>query len=154
MVFDILTYCAKYHKYRIRRHVIRNKVLQEIAHIYTHKSKYIRLSALRFFRALIGNKDEALNTYIVINDLFLPILTLMKKTCYLNMVHSALLEIFDYIAKENMKTLIVYLMEKHKEDITQGKFSNLGPLKAIKLKNELYANPPADISATPPKYCK
>jgi hypothetical protein len=127
--------------------------LQGIAHIYMHKSKYIRLSAVRFFRALIGNKDEALNTYIATNDLFLPIFVLMKKNLYVNMIYSALMELFDYIAKENMKTLIVHLIEKHKEDITQGKFSNSLPFKAINLKNELFSNPEADMVATPSKYC-
>ena len=81
------------------------------------EAKYVRLSMLRLLRAIVGIKDEPLYRYVVKHDLFVPIFELLAHTPRENLLHSALLELLDYILKQNLKTLVVYLIDKHPSEL-------------------------------------
>ncbi|XP_035938288.2 serine/threonine-protein phosphatase 4 regulatory subunit 3B-like [Halichoerus grypus] len=71
------------------------------------------LSALRFMRRMIGLKDEFYNCYIIKGNLFEPVVNafLDKGTRY-NMLNSAVIELFEYIRVENIKSLVAHIVEK------------------------------------------
>ncbi|XP_016071459.1 PREDICTED: serine/threonine-protein phosphatase 4 regulatory subunit 3B-like [Miniopterus natalensis] len=71
------------------------------------------ISALRFMRRIIGLKDEVYNRYIIKGNFFEPVVSafLNNGTRY-NMLNSAVIELFEYIRVENIKSLLVHIVEK------------------------------------------
>nr|XP_055193967.1 serine/threonine-protein phosphatase 4 regulatory subunit 3B-like [Nyctereutes procyonoides] len=70
------------------------------------------LSALRFMRRMIDLKDELYNSYIIKGNLFEPVVSafLANGTRY-NMLNSAVIELFEYIRVENIKSLVAHIVE-------------------------------------------
>ncbi|XP_006755247.1 PREDICTED: serine/threonine-protein phosphatase 4 regulatory subunit 3B [Myotis davidii] len=71
------------------------------------------LRALRLMRKIIGLKDEVYNRYIIEGNLFEPVVNafLDNGTRY-NMLNSAVIELFEYIKVENIKSLLLHVVEK------------------------------------------
>merc|ERR1712226_439069 len=65
-----------------------------------------------------GLKDEFYFRYMVKNDSFKPIVDLFKKNgdTY-NLLNSAIIEMFEFIRKENIKSLLKYVTEKFEADL-------------------------------------
>ncbi|XP_048652338.1 protein PPP4R3C [Marmota marmota marmota] len=74
---------------------------------------FLILSAVRFMRRMIGLKDELYNRYIIKGNLFDPVVNafLINGTRY-NMLNSAIIELFEYIRVENIKSLVAHIVEK------------------------------------------
>ena len=75
---------------------------------------FLALNALKFFRKIIGLKDEFYNRYIIKFDLMSYIVdAFIKNGTRQNMLNSAVLEMFEFIKIEDIKTLIKYTCERH-----------------------------------------
>ncbi|DAA12676.1 TPA: hypothetical protein BOS_26217 [Bos taurus] len=71
------------------------------------------LSAIRFMRRMIGLRDELLNRYIIKGNFFEPVVNaLLENGTRYNMLNSAIVELFDYIRMENIKSLVAHIVEK------------------------------------------
>lgn len=94
-----------------------NVISKVVKLIPKHKEKHLLLGIIRFVRSVVGMKDDFYNRHITKNNLLEPVVLLFKenKTKY-NLINSAILELFEYIRKENIKMLIQYLVE-HFESI-------------------------------------
>ncbi|XP_039079023.1 serine/threonine-protein phosphatase 4 regulatory subunit 3B-like [Hyaena hyaena] len=69
--------------------------------------------ALRFMRSMIGLQDELYNCYIINGNLFEPVVNaLLENGSRYNMLNSAIIELFEYIRVENIKSLIIHIVEK------------------------------------------
>ncbi|XP_031302390.2 protein PPP4R3C [Camelus dromedarius] len=70
------------------------------------------LCALRFIRRMIGLKDELYNHYIIKGNLFEPVVNaLLDNGTRYNMLNSAVIELFEYIRVENIKSLVAHVVE-------------------------------------------
>jgi len=139
LCLELFEFCAKNHGFRMRHFVTHNNVLKEFQELYFNKAKYVRMEMLKFFRALLTTKDEAICRYIVTNDLMKPILELTQKTKNKdNLIISVILELFDFIQRDNILVLIEYLMEKHTDYINTGPLSSHICIKNIKIRYEQY----------------
>nr|XP_031529126.1 protein PPP4R3C [Vicugna pacos] len=70
------------------------------------------LCALRFMRRMIGLKDELYNHYIIKGNLFEPVVNaLLDNGTRYNMLNSAVIELFEYIRVENIKSLVAHVVE-------------------------------------------
>ncbi|XP_019606051.2 serine/threonine-protein phosphatase 4 regulatory subunit 3B [Rhinolophus sinicus] len=79
----------------------------------TDKNSKNCLSALRFMRSIIGIKDEFYNRYIIKGNLLEPVVNaLLENGTRYNMLNSAILELFEYIRVENIKSLVTHIVEK------------------------------------------
>ncbi|XP_008055490.1 serine/threonine-protein phosphatase 4 regulatory subunit 3B-like [Carlito syrichta] len=71
------------------------------------------LCALRFMRKMIGRKDEHYNRYIIKGNFFEPVVNaLLNNGTRYNMLNSAIIELFEYIRVENIKSLVAHTVEK------------------------------------------
>jgi protein phosphatase-4 regulatory subunit 3 len=71
---------------------------------------------LKFFRNLIGLQDDFYNSQMIQHKLFAPILDMLIETMPRdNLLNSACLEFFDFIKRENIKTVIMHLVETYRE---------------------------------------
>ncbi|XP_006905575.2 serine/threonine-protein phosphatase 4 regulatory subunit 3B [Pteropus alecto] len=79
----------------------------------TDKNSKDCLGAVRFMRRIIGHKDELYNRYIIKGNLFEPVVNALLDTgTRYNMLNSAIIELFEYIRVENIKSLVTYIFEK------------------------------------------
>ena len=118
-VCELLCFCVAKHSYRIKYFILRNNILVKVLKLASHRDKCLVLAALRFFRTCVGLKDEFYNRYIVKNKCFEPVIAqLLLHQLRDNLIHSAILELFEFIRKENVKSLVAHLMDAYASQIT------------------------------------
>eukprot|EP00252_Welwitschia_mirabilis_P024328 TRINITY_DN717_c0_g1_i3.p1 TRINITY_DN717_c0_g1~~TRINITY_DN717_c0_g1_i3.p1 ORF type:complete len:393 (-),score=76.78 TRINITY_DN717_c0_g1_i3:347-1525(-) len=118
-----------------RYYFLRNSVIEKVLRLTQRKEKYLVVSAIRFIRTVIGRNDETLNRHIVNHNLLQPIIQafIANGTRY-NLLNSAVLELIEYIRKENIKCLVEYLVKKHYEQVVH--LDCVGTFQALKLRYE------------------
>jgi len=115
-VCELLCFCVNNHSYRIKYFILRNNILFKVLKLASSREKCLVLAALRFFRTCIGLKDEFYNRYIIKNRCFDPVINqLYANRTRDNLLHSACLELFDFVRKENIKSLVAHLSESYKD---------------------------------------
>ena len=96
---------------------------------------FLALNALKFFRKIIGLKDEFYNRYIVKFDLMSYVVdAFVKNGQKHNMLNSAVLELMEFIKIEDLKTLIKYVCEKHIQSLLD--VEQCATFKALQTKHE------------------
>ncbi|EDL20552.1 SMEK homolog 3, putative [Mus musculus] len=112
VVIEILTFCVQYHSTYIKSYILDNNLLSRILVLMTSKHTFLILCAVRFMRKLIGLKDEIYNLYIIKENLFEPVVNaFMHNGHRYNMLNSAIIELFEFIRQENIKSLIANIVE-------------------------------------------
>lgn len=77
-------------------------------------------AALKFFRSCVNLQDEFYNRQITQNRLFEPILNIVYETMPRdNLLNSACLELFEFIKRENIKPIIIHIVENYRERLQQ-----------------------------------
>jgi len=100
----------------------------------------IVIAALKYFRNLIGLQDEYHNRQIMQHHLFEPILNIIYETMPRdNLLNSACLELFEFIKRENVKALILHLVENYGERLRE--ITYVDTFKNILLKHEQFTDP-------------
>nr|CAB3473076.1 unnamed protein product [Digitaria exilis] len=87
--------------------------------------------------SLLGLLDEHLIRHVVKFNLLKPIIDVfVENGDKYNMLHSGVLELLEYIRKENMKALVIYVIESFWDQLA--KFERFGSIQAFKLKYQQY----------------
>ncbi|KAI9343620.1 component of IIS longevity pathway SMK-1-domain-containing protein [Obelidium mucronatum] len=114
-ICEILAFTVKSHSYRSKYYILGSAITSKILLLLRAKETYVKLAALRFFRTCIGMKDEFYNRHLLKHDVFGSILACFRATNgKYNLLNSACLDIFEFIRKENIKSLITNLVQSHK----------------------------------------
>ena len=117
-IVDLLVFMAQHHGYRIKYYILRNNVLVKVLALTKRKEKFVVLAALKLLRACVGLKDEFYNRYLVKSDLFEPIVRSFRANGEkYNLLNSAILELVDFVRRENVRNLVAHLLEKFKDFI-------------------------------------
>uniref|UniRef100_A0A8C7WGK2 Serine/threonine-protein phosphatase 4 regulatory subunit 3 n=1 Tax=Oncorhynchus mykiss TaxID=8022 RepID=A0A8C7WGK2_ONCMY len=75
---------------------------------------FVLTGALRFMRRIIGQKDEYYNRYIIKGNLFEPVInTLLDNGTRYNLLNSAIIELFEFIKVEDVKSLIAHIIDNY-----------------------------------------
>lgn len=115
-ICDILSFCVTHHGYRIKYFLLGNNVTSKVLTLLKSKQKHLVLAAIRFFRAFIGMKDDFYNRHFTKRNLFEPIIQVFKENGpKYNLLNSAIIELFEFIRKENIKHLIQHVVENYGE---------------------------------------
>lgn len=111
---ELLSFCIQYHGYRIKYFILRNNVLSKVLRLCKYGDKCLMLAAVRVFRSCIALKDEFYNRYIIKNQAFEPMVHMLLKYGNRNtLLNSAVVELFELIRKENIKSLIQHLAQTY-----------------------------------------
>ena len=114
LILEILNFNIVSHVYRSKYNIIDSNISVKIAVLLRSSEGYIRLSALRYFKTIIGMKDEFYNRHLIKFDIFNEIVTALVNTkSKYNLFNSACLNLFHFIYEENIKSLIKYICEKY-----------------------------------------
>ena len=84
-------------------------------------------------RKIIGQKDEFYNRYIIKGNLFDPVVdSLVSNYDRYNLLNSAILEMFEFIRVEDIKSLCSHVVENF--CLTLDRISYVQTFKALKLR--------------------
>ncbi|CAK9138917.1 unnamed protein product [Ilex paraguariensis] len=134
-ICDLLCFCVLHHPYRIKCNFLLNNVIDKVLFLTQRREKYLVVAAVRFVRTLIARNDEHLMNHIVKNNLLKPIVdSFVANGSRYNLLNSAVLELLEYIRKENLKILLKYLVDSFWDQLV--KFENLSAIHSLKVKYE------------------
>lgn len=115
---EILCFFIRQHNFRSRYYIIAESLHCRVAQLLSCPQKHLKLTALKWFRTCIGLNDESHNRNMIENRILDPILDIVYQTMPRdNLLNSACLELFEFIKRENLKQLIVPLVEGYREKL-------------------------------------
>ncbi|KAJ8528766.1 hypothetical protein K7X08_030410 [Anisodus acutangulus] len=134
-ICDLLCFCAVHHPYRIKCSFLLNNVVDKVLLLTRRREKYLVVAAVRFVRTLISRNDEYLMNHIAEKNLLKPIVNaFVANGDRYNLLNSAVLELFEYIRKDNLKILLKYLVDSFWDELV--KFEKFSSINSLKVKYE------------------
>ncbi|KAL1372405.1 hypothetical protein AAHE18_01G201500 [Arachis hypogaea] len=134
-ICELLCFCVLHHPYRIKCNFLLNNVIEKILLLIQRRERYLVVGAVRFVRTILSRHDEHLINYFVRNNVLKPIIdAFVANGNRYNLLHSAVLELLDYIRKENMKSLLKYIIDSFWDKLV--KFENLACIHSLRVKYE------------------
>ncbi|CAI5979647.1 unnamed protein product [Closterium sp. NIES-65] len=113
-ICDLLCFCVLHHSFRMKYYVLRNNVVEKVLRLVRRKERYLVVAAVRFLRSCISLKDDFYLRYLVKNRLFEPVIAAFRANgSRYNLLNSAVLDLVEFIRKENIKSLVTHLVETY-----------------------------------------
>lgn len=146
LIVDLLCFCVQHHSFRIKYYTLRNNVVEKVLQLLQRREKYLALGAIRFVRTCLGLKDDFYHRYLVRNNLFEPIVAMfVSNGNRYNMIYSGVLDLLEFVRRENIKILVAHLAEDHLERMRQVDVKDI--LDALQLKHDQNTERPAHSMA-------
>ncbi|OQO10954.1 hypothetical protein B0A48_05209 [Cryoendolithus antarcticus] len=112
---EILCFFMRQHNYKARAFIIEQHLHESVARLLECPQKYIKLTALKWFRITIGLQDEFHNRQMIAHRLFNSVLDIVYETMPRdNLLNSACLELFEFV-RSHVKQLVVHIVEHYRE---------------------------------------
>ncbi|KAK3686825.1 Platinum sensitivity protein [Vermiconidia calcicola] len=122
---DVLCFFVRQHSYKSKMFILSENLHSRVAQLLACPQKYMKLMALKWFRTCVGLQDEFHNRQMIQNSLFDPILLIVEETMPRNnLLNSTCLELFEYVKREEVKPLIVHLVENYRERLMHMSYVN------------------------------
>ena len=101
-----MTKCAQEHAFRFRIFAVQQEVIEKITKLQRFHSKLLNLWIVKFYKAIIKAKDEAFVIYLIKKNLLKTIVDIfLENSSKTNLLHSSILELFDYLTQETNKKI-------------------------------------------------
>uniref|UniRef100_A0A2M4A6W3 Protein to be involved in carbohydrate metabolism n=1 Tax=Anopheles triannulatus TaxID=58253 RepID=A0A2M4A6W3_9DIPT len=112
VVLELLSFCVEHHTYHIKNCIINKDLLRRILVLMNSMHTFLALGALRFLRKIVALKDEFYNRHIIKGNLFEPVVeAFFRNNARYNLLESAILDLFEFIKQEDIKSLYTYFVE-------------------------------------------
>jgi protein phosphatase-4 regulatory subunit 3 len=119
-LLEVLCFFIRQHNFRSKYFILSEGLAARVAQLMECPEKHLQLTALKYFRIVIGFHDETHNRQIIQHQLFEPILRILFATMPRdNLLNSACLELFEFIKRENIKMLVQHLVETYRERLQE-----------------------------------
>ncbi|XP_040569620.1 LOW QUALITY PROTEIN: serine/threonine-protein phosphatase 4 regulatory subunit 3 [Lepeophtheirus salmonis] len=133
LILELLSFCVEHHTYHIKNYILHKDLLGRILILMSSKHTFLVLCALRFMRKIVALKDEFYNRYIIKGNLFQPVVSaFINNNGRYNLLDSAILEMFEFIKLEDIKSLCTHVVENYSQ--TLDKITYVQTFKALKLR--------------------
>lgn len=134
-ICELLCFCVLHHPFRIKCNFLLNNMIDKVLLLTRRREKYLVVAAVRFIRAILTRWDEHLINHFAKNNLFKPIVdAFVRNGNRYNLLNSAILDLFEFIRKENMKSLLKYIVDSFWNELV--KFDYLASIHSLKVKYE------------------
>ncbi|XP_066191680.1 serine/threonine-protein phosphatase 4 regulatory subunit 3B-like, partial [Sylvia atricapilla] len=112
LILELLVFCVTRHKEHMRSYILHWDLLRRVLLLISSKHTFLALSALHFLRKIIALKDELYTRYIIQGNLLAPLVhALLENGAMYNLLHWAVLELFEFLRLEACKSLVTYVIE-------------------------------------------
>ncbi|KAI4115742.1 MAG: hypothetical protein LQ345_003712 [Seirophora villosa] len=117
-LIEILMFLIRYHLFRSKIFIFSEGLPARIAQLLGCPQKHLKLTALKFFRSCIALQDDYYIQQMTRNFLFEPILNILYDTMPRdNLLNSVCLELFEFVKRENVKPVIMHVVENYREKL-------------------------------------
>lgn len=114
LILELLSFCVEHHTFHIKNCILNKDLLRCILVLMKSSHTFLVLCALRFMRKIIALKDDFYNRYIIKGNLFAPVIdAFIRNNGRYNLLDSAILEMFEFIKLEDIKTLMSHVVENY-----------------------------------------
>ncbi|XP_066596850.1 serine/threonine-protein phosphatase 4 regulatory subunit 3 [Prorops nasuta] len=135
LILELLSFCVEHHTYHIKNCILNKDLLRRILVLMKSTHTFLVLCALRFMRKIIALKDEFYNRYIIKGNLFAPVFdAFVRNNGRYNLLDSAILEMFEFIKLEDIKSLCSHVVENFSKELET--IDYVQTFKALKLRYE------------------
>ncbi|KFO18111.1 Serine/threonine-protein phosphatase 4 regulatory subunit 3B [Fukomys damarensis] len=112
LILELCTFCVQHHTHFIKSYILNKDLLRRVLMLMKSKHTFLLLSAVRFMREIINVRDEQYNRYIIQGNLFEPVVNAFLANGHrYNILNSAIIELFEYISVQNIKSLVAHVVE-------------------------------------------
>lgn len=147
LIIELLSFCVEHHNYHIRTYAIHHNLLKRILVLMKSRHTFLVLSSLRFFRKIIGLKDEIYNRHIISCNLFAPIVEALEaNNGRYNLLDSAIIELFEFIRTEEIRALCLHIIDNFGKQLE--KVDYVRTFRGLKLQFEQHNDRIKDSSPT------
>ncbi|CAI5527351.1 unnamed protein product [Closterium sp. Naga37s-1] len=134
-----------------RYYVLRNNVVEKVLRLVRRKERYLVVAAVRFLRSCISLKDDFYLRYLVKNRLFEPVIAAFRANgSRYNLLNSAVLDLVEFIRKENIKSLVTHLVETYGSWFDSVDYVDSFKLLRLKYEQNLESMRPAEEPSAAP----
>lgn len=128
--------------YKSKLFILEHNLAARVAQLLIVPQKHLKLTAVKYFRAVINLNDEFHCRQLVRDNLFEPILNILIESLPQdNLLNSAILELFEVIRKENLKSFIIHLVESYRERLEAIDIRGIDIFSGIVLRYDQLMNP-------------
>ncbi|VDI30748.1 serine/threonine-protein phosphatase 4 regulatory subunit 3A-like isoform X1 [Mytilus edulis] len=118
LILELLTFCIEHHTFHIKNYIISKDLLRRVLLLLKSRHRFLALCALRFMRKIVGIKDDFYYRYIIKGSLFKPIVeAFIENGTRYNLFNSAIIELFEFIKMEDIKSLCAHIVETHMKEL-------------------------------------
>ncbi|XP_039554456.1 LOW QUALITY PROTEIN: serine/threonine-protein phosphatase 4 regulatory subunit 3B-like [Passer montanus] len=111
LILELLSFCVTQHKEHMRGYILHWDLLRVVLLINSQHT-FLALSVLHFLRKIIALKDELYTHSITQGNLLAPLLqALLDDGATSNLLHWAVLELFELLRLEDCKSLVAHIIE-------------------------------------------
>merc|ERR1719471_1454650 len=133
LILELLSFFVEHHTYHIKNYILHKDLLRRILVLIKSRHTFLKLCAVRFMRKIINLKDEFYNRYIIKGNLFVPAGdALVSNYDRYNLLNSAILEMFEFIRVEDIKSLCSHVVESFSP--TLDKITYVQTFQALKVR--------------------
>ncbi|PNT71753.1 hypothetical protein BRADI_2g34980v3 [Brachypodium distachyon] len=132
-ICEFLCFCVVHHPYKITVNFFTRNSMEKILTLTRRRERFLVVAAVRFMRTVIGRNDAFLISHVISQNMLKPIIeAFVENGDRYNMLHSGVLELLEYIRKENLNSLVVYVVESFWSQLLR--FEHLKSIQAFKIK--------------------
>jgi len=111
-----MTKCAQEHAFRFRIFAVQQETIEKITRLQRFNSKLLNLWIIKFYKAVIKAKDEAFVMYLIKKNLLKTVVDIfLENSSKNNMLHSCILELFEYLTQETNKKISGNFIQNYSE---------------------------------------
>jgi len=137
LILELLSFFVENHTYHIKNYILHKDLLRKILVLLKSRHTFLKLCALRFMRKIIALKDEFYNRYIIKGKAFAPVVdALISNYDRYNLLNSAIIEMFEFIKLEDIKSLCNHVVENF--STTLDKITYVQTFKALKVLYDMH----------------
>eukprot|EP01130_Rhizamoeba_saxonica_P016955 TRINITY_DN7970_c0_g1_i1.p1 TRINITY_DN7970_c0_g1~~TRINITY_DN7970_c0_g1_i1.p1 ORF type:complete len:703 (-),score=164.01 TRINITY_DN7970_c0_g1_i1:78-2186(-) len=124
-LLEFSSFLLGHHIEKMIEYILNNNIIGIILSQLKCKEKCIMIDALTAIKNIISLQISTTHLLIVEKDHFDPIIvTFLKNGDKYNLLNSSILDLFHFIGKEKMETLIKYFINKHYDRVKDHDFDN------------------------------
>ncbi|KAG2450841.1 hypothetical protein HYH02_004675 [Chlamydomonas schloesseri] len=114
LILELMCFCVQNHSYRIRYYTLRKHLVEKVLKLLHRRERWLVCGTVRFMRVCVALKDEFFIRYLLRHNCFGPLMVVFFENGErYNLLNSAVLDLIDFIRKENIKPLLDHLVEQY-----------------------------------------